>query len=1027
MFSVHGLYADAPAKRTVYGKVLDAEGNPIPGAMVVVEGKPAYRGAITDINGAFTFDVPQEGVLEFSFLGFETQKVKLTSKNDYRVILQENKEVLDEVVVVGYGVQSKESMVGAVSQVKAEDLEDTGTNSLGDALAGKVAGMYSFSSSGAPGEVNPTLMIRGLSSWNGSAPLVMVDGVEREMDTVAPEEVASISVLKDASATAVYGAKGANGVILVTTKTGRKVRPSFHVKVQETFETPTMMWDHVDSPTIINMANVAYKNGQSFGSLYSDKIIKAYADQSDPLRYPDVNWQEMLFKPFALSTNASIRLNGGSDRVRYFLSVSYANQDSILKDINEMGKTNYTFDRINYRLNLDFDITKSTVLSVKFGGITRFTRYIKSMDSSSQLINTMYMASTATYPAYYPAWALEKYPDLDYPDEHSIRYAGNQACKFDNPYSIMADPDFTKRVNNRLLLDLNLRQELNFLTPGLYADIKFSLTTEWHRIAETVSQNRLQWDINWDLYDASSENNPWVPDTASKYVYNEKPYAVTQDNFANGVNYVTYFEGSLGYKRKFNRAHNVFGMLLYNQRQFNETSNFPRKSQSFVARATYDYKSKYLFEANLGVTGSEQFSPKNRYGVFPSIALGYFISKEDFWKYYLPWWTTLKVRYSNGLVGSDNTGTRWLYYSEWTRNGLGYITEDRLANESARWETANKQDIGIEMGWLRNKLKMTVELYDEKRRDMLLAPVVTPFVGVDSKEMNIGGMKKHGFEVEVDWTDTFGDGIRYNVGAMLGMSENRITAYNDGLYTPEYQKIAGTPYQSQRKGDTLVDDRFFTSVDEIHGYPTYAGDWTHIYPGVYKFLDYVPDGTINSTDLHVLEGSAYPMGNYSVKFGLQWKGFEFRVLGVGTIGKYIEFKRAAQIPLYSGDLVAHTASLDYWRPDNHDATAPTVSFNDQMYSWGGGTAVFPGYDLAIPDFTWRKSDYFTIKETYIGYTFRGKKLKRKLGVNTLNISLTCNNLCTLTGLIEGDPQRLTTATYYYPTMRTCRFNLGFIF
>ena len=292
----------------------------------------------------------------------------MTSKNEYRVILHENKELLDEVVVVGYGVQSKESMVGAVSQVKAEALEDTGTNSLGDALAGKVAGMYTFNQSGAPGEMNTTLMIRGLSSWNGSAPLVMVDGVEREMDSVAPEEVASISVLKDASATAVYGAKGANGVILVTTKTGNKVRPSFHVKVQETFETPTMMWDHVDAPTITNMANVAYKNGQSFGSIYSDKIIKAYADQSAPLRYPDVNWQEMLFKPFALSTNASIRLNGGSDRVRYFLSVSYANQDSILKDINEMGKTNYTFDRINYRLNLDFDITKSTVFSVKFGG-----------------------------------------------------------------------------------------------------------------------------------------------------------------------------------------------------------------------------------------------------------------------------------------------------------------------------------------------------------------------------------------------------------------------------------------------------------------------------------------------------------------------------------------------------------------------------------------------------------------------------------------------------------------------------------
>ena len=1027
IFSSHCLLADNEALKKIGGKVIDTEGAPVPGAAVVVEGKPALGGTITDINGSFTFEVPSNSVIEISFLGFETSKVKISDKKEYRIILHENKDVLDEVVVVGYGVQSKESIVGAVSQVKAEALEDTGTNSIGDALAGKVSGMYTYSTSGAPGEVSPTLFIRGLSSWNGSAPLVMVDGVEREMDSVAPEEVASISVLKDASATAVYGAKGANGVILVTTKTGSRSRPTFHVKLSESIESPLRLWEHVDSPTLINLANVAHKNGQSFGSIYSDRIIKAYAEQSDPLRYPDVDWQEMLLNPVCFSTNASLRLYGGADRVRYFLSVSYANQNSILKDINEFGKTNYRYDRINYRLNLDFDITKSTVLSVKFGGITGFTRHVRSIDSSSELINTMYMASTATYPAYYPSWALQKYPDANYPDDAGIRYGGNQSCKFANPYSIMAAPDYTKRVGNQLLLDINLRQELNFVTPGLYADVKFSLTTQFNRIAETVAQSRLQWDINWDLFDASADNNPWVPDTYSAYIFKENPYAVTQDNAASGVSYITYLEGSVGYKRKFDRVHNVSGLLLYSQRQSNYTANFPRKRQSFVGRVTYDYKSKYLFEANLGVTGSEQFSPKNRYGVFPSVAVGYFLSKEDFWKYYLGWWTTFKIRYSNGLVGSDSAASTWLYYSEWSRNGSGYITEDKLANATASWETAHKQDLGIEMGWLKNRLQMTVELFDEKRRDMLLAPVVTPFVGVDSKELNIGAMKKHGFEVELSWADTFGPGIRYNVGAMIGMSENRITSYNDGLYTPEYQKVAGTPYQSQRKGDTLIDDRFFTSVDDIHGYPTYAGDWTHIYPGVYKFLDYVPDGSINSNDLHVLQGSVYPLGNYSVKFGLAYKGLEFRILGVGTIGKYIEFKRAAQMPLYSGDLVAHKASLDYWRPDNHDATAPTVSFNDLMYSWGGGTATFPGYDLAIPEFTWRKSDYFTIKEMHVGYTFRGKKLKRAIGVNTLNISFTANNLWTFTGLIEGDPQRLTTATYYYPTMRVCRFNLGFIF
>lgn len=376
-------------------------------------------------------------------------------------------------------------------------------------------------------------------------------------------------------------------------------------------------------------------------------------------------------------------------------------------------------------------------------------------------------------------------------------------------------------------------------------------------------------------------------------------------------------------------------MALYNQRQLNSDASFPKRNQSFVGRVTYDFKGKYLFEANLGITGSEQFSKKYRYGVFPSGAVGYIVSKEKFWKNAMPWWSTMKLRYSNGVVGSDASKANWLYYSSWTKNNKGYVIEDAAPNETARWETARKQDFGIEMGWLDNKLTLNVDLYDEKRSDMLMAPVVTPFVGVNYKSVNAGALKKHGFEVEFNWTDKTSSGFTYNVGGMFGLSENRITQYGDAPYAPEYQKYVNTPLESARTGNTLVDDKFFGSIDEIHGYPIYASEWTNVAPGGYKFLDYVPDGSISQQDLHVLKGSTYAPGIYSFNFGCSYKGLSFKVLCTGTIGKYINYRRASIIPFYGGDAIVHTSHLNYWTPTNRDADVPALSLSDEMYSWGG--------------------------------------------------------------------------------------------
>lgn len=1008
----------------IKGSVIDEDSKPVPGVAVLVKGHPEFGGTMTDEKGGFVFNVPSDATVQFSCIGYKPVEMSVARNLDWLITMVEESVALEGTVVVGYGVQRKESVVGAITQVKAEDLEKTGTTDITSALAGKVSGLLVYSQNGAPGQSDATLILRGLSSWNGNNPLVMVDGIERSMNMLSPTDIASVSVLKDASATAVYGAKGANGVILVTTKTGSKGAPKFSINVEQGLNSPMWTPEHVGAGTVTRMANIAYKNTQSFGSQFSDEVIKKYEDQSDPIRYPDVHWYDLLQKQFATSTNADFSVSGGSDRVRYYLGVSYVHEGSIIKEI--YPGTNFASDRINYRMNLDWDVTKSTLLSFKVGGVTNMVKNLASHSGSSWLFSTIYQSPTITFPAYYPADVLKQYPDPNYPDADSDRVGANQGSKYENPYSALSDPDYVKNVNYRLFTDLILTQKLDFITVGLSATAKFGMTSAYARVSQEASTNFAKWNINWEAYDAGNTDIWEIQDNKSNYVWNDKPFSITQNNSPSGVSFITYLEGSLNYSRKFSRKHNVSALALYNQRQYNSGASFPKRTQSFVGRVTYDYKGKYLFESNIGVTGSEQFSPDYRYGVFPSAAVGYIVSKEKFWKRAMPWWSTMKIRYSNGWVGSDASGSNWLYYSSWKQTS-GYYQEEAAANVTARWETAHKQDLGFEMGFLKNKLTVNVDLYDEKRNDMLMPPVVTAFVGVAYKDVNAGALKKHGFEVEANWRNTTSGGFTYSFGGMIGLSENRITKYGDAPYAPEYQKYAGTPLQSARTGDQLIDDKFFGSIDEIHGYPNYATEWTNVVPGVYKFLDYVPDGKISQQDLHVLRGSTYAPGVYSFNVGGTYKGLTFKVLCTGTMGKYINYKRVNIVPFYAGAYVIHDSHLNYWTPTNRDSDIPALSFSDEMYAWGGGTSTYPGYNLAIPDFTWKRSDYMTVKEVMVQYRFSGPNIKRILGVKHLAVGLVCNNLWTFSNIKDTDPQRLTTAANSYPTMRMLKLNVNLAF
>ena len=1006
-----------PRTITVRGTVLDEDGVAIPMAAVQVKG--TTTGTVSDVNGSWSVRVPAGSTLVISSIGYSEQERRFSQAATWDVTLEEDAEMLQDAVVVGYGVQKKESVLGAISQVESTALVRSGQTNITNAIAGKLSGVLTYQGSGQPGNDNATILIRGLSSWNGSTPLVIVDGVQRSFNELDPNEVKTISVLKDASATAVFGAKGANGVIIVTTKTGMKGRPKMNLTANYGLSNPTELPQHVSSDVVLEMANVAYRNEQSWGTLFPEQTIAEYKKGSDRIRYPDNDWFKLLLKDFSQTFDVNLNVSGGSDRVRYFTSVGYANDGSIVKRLNDWDYTTFKYHKINYRSNLDFDLTKSTTLSARIGGSMQITQAPDRV-AVSTLFTYMYGASPAMFPAFYPASVLEQIPDWDYPEANELRLAQNFNSFMPNPYTLLSSGDFTQSTTHKLNTDFVLNQKLDFITKGLSAKGMAAFTSTFSRVSQHGEQSYPTYWLDYDKLALGLEN-PWSSTEKGNEIYVQPPYAVSQNNAASGSSIIFYWEASLNYARKFGKAHNVTALALFNQRQGISGVAFPRRSEALVGRVTYDYKGIYLFEANMGYTGSEQFSPKNRFGLFPSVALGFVPSKLKKWKKTLPSWSTLKFRYSDGIVGSDASSATWLYYSSFSKN-KGLIFEEQMANATARWETAHKRDLGIEMGWWKDALTLSIDLFDEQRRDMLVTPVESPLVGITSKDVNTGRMKKHGFEIETKYRKTLPSTFYFEIGAMFGMNENRILNYEDAVSTPEYQKYAGKPYEAARTGMDRIDSGYYATIDEIHGYPNVLGTVQRLYPGTHKLLDYNGDGLLTSQDLHSIAGVAYAPGVGSLSLGAGYKGFSAYVMFYGTGGKYISFNRYYWKEFLKQDLTVHAAQLDYWRPDNPDAAHPTVSMDDKTYSMLGGSSN-DSYAMQIAGQSWRKSDYLTLKEASLSYRFDNKQVGRLLGLSGLTLTLTGTNLFTLTYLLEGSPQRLTLATSYYPVMRTVKLGV----
>lgn len=1007
------------------GVVVDETGVPIIGANVLVKG--TTTGVITDVDGKFILKVPSSNsTLVISFIGYQTVEIKPGKRSHISVELKEDSELLEEVVVVGYGVQEKESVVGAITQVGNKSLVQSGVSDVTAAIAGKLSGVLTMQQSGQPGSTTNEIIIRGVSSWNGSKPLVMVDGVERDFADLDPNEINTISVLKDASATAVFGAKGANGVILVTTKRGVESKPKLDFSASYGIELPTRIPKHIDAYTTMNMYNIGLMNAGTFQSLTPQAVLNEYRNPSTPLnsiRYPDVDWFDILARDFAPVTNANFNIRGGTNFVRYFASLGYYHQGSFFNSLNEgYCDTRYKYDRFNYRGNLDFDLTKSTVLSFNIGGDISIQN-----TPGDDPWRPVYQASTTLYPAYYPAWVLEQVPDSDYPDASGDRLAAAQNDARGNPYSALHQGKFNEYTSSKLFTDLILRQELDMITKGLSVQAKVSLSTYYKNKSLTANWSIPQYTLNFDKIGTGM--NPWFREGEGNEIWTQPPLDINVGGLEDGYYSNLYYEFSLDYKRTFGK-HGVTALALMSRHQKNAGTSFAYYNESWVGRATYNFDKKYLVEVNLGYTGSERFAPSNRFGFFPSGAVGWVVSEEKFFKENIPWMNKLKFRYSDGKVGSDAADERWLYISDYSANG-NYIYEDKVPNMYAQWEEARKRDLGIEMAFWDNLITVGVDFFDEKRDHMLLKPKSnTMLIGNNGfKQLNKGSMKKHGLEVELGFNKTTSYGLSYNLKGIFGYNDNRIIYKDDLPYSPEYRKEAGRPYGAQLNGVLTTGSGYYTSVDDIHNNPA-PTTIDKINVGDYKFLDYSVDGKIDVYDKYAIKGSLFPPVTFSLSGGFSYKNFDFSILFQGNTGKYVQYNEAFENEFTSGSLRVHEAQVDYWTPTNPGANHSTLHYvgqgNPPMLSWGGGDA-YAGYSLMIKDRFWRKADYIRLKEIYLGYNIKPTYLKKWVGISAVTVYASGNNLFTITNLLEGDPERKDFTRGFYPQMSTYKLGLKVAF
>mgnify|MGYP000190965148 FL=1 len=1023
-----GLSTSALAQESIVvtGVVTDTNKEPMIGVNVSISNIPGL-GAITDLNGKYSIKMPPYHKLVFTYIGFEKVEVLVKEQRTVNVTMKEaSAREIDEVVITGTGAQKKLTVTGAITNVDVDVLKANPSGSMANALAGNVPGILAMQTSGKPGSVSE-FWIRGISTFGASnSALVLVDGFERSLDEINVEDVESFSVLKDASATAIYGSKGANGVVLITTKHGKAGKINISAKAETFYNMLTQVPDFVDGYTYASMANEA-KITRNLEPLYKADELEIFRLGLDPDLYPNVNWIDELLRKGSWSTRATLSMNGGGNTARYYVSGSYLDQqgmykvDKALKDYN----TNANFRRWNYRMNVDIDITKSTLLKVGVSG-------------SLQKANDSGIGSDAIWTALMGYNAI-MVPKL-YSNGYVPAYGNDNGDRF-NPWVQATMTGYRENWKNNIQTNVTLEQKLDFITKGLRFVGRFGYDTENNNWI-----NRRKWPEQWKAkrfratdgtldYDRVAEERKMFQESGSDGLRNE------------------FFEAELHYSRGF-KHHHLGGTLKYNQSSKIKTvglgddlkQGIARRNQGLAGRFTYNWNYRYFIDFNFGYTGSENFAAGHRFGFFPAISGAWNIAEESLIKKHLKWMNMFKIRYSYGKVGNDNLGnTRFPYLydietmtkkdGDKTVDTGGYnfgdYTFDRyyggmryssLSSPNVTWEIATKHDLGIDFSFFNDKLSGSVDYFNEKREGIYMLREYLPgIVGLESNpSANVGKVTSEGFDGHFTFRQKLG-AVGLTIRSNITYSKNEIVDRDEENNYYWYKMQKGHRV-NQARG--LISLGLFKDYDDIRNSPVQDFDGYKVMPGDIKYKDVNGDGKIDGNDQVAIGATTKPNLIYGFGIAANWKGLDVNLHFQGA-GKSTYFIDGSTVHMFKlgdgwGNVLSEMANSNRWisadisgdpATENPNAEYPRLSYGPNSNNYQQST-----YWL-------RNGSYLRLKTVEVGYTLP-TQLVNKVHFNTVRIFFVGTNLLTWSAFKLWDPEMGSTDGKRYPLSKNLSLGIS---
>lgn len=987
--------AGPDSMRKISGTVFDAKNEPLIGVSVTVRGESI--GTFTDLDGRFELEVKDNAVLQISYIGFKSIEIPVEGKESLSILMKEDSELLDEIVVVGYGKQKKESVTASIASIGTKELVQTPQSNISNMLVGRLPGLIATQRSGAPGEDASDILIRGVSTFtDNTAPLIMIDGVERSsFDDIDPNEIQTLNILKDASATAVYGVRGANGVILITTRKGEVGAPKISYSGNFALQSPTALPSYLNSAdyaTLYNEAlrNDSYTNGTVYTPKFSSIDIDLYRNGYDPIMHPDVDWVEEFLKDVSFRTHHNINVSGGTEKVKYFISLGYYDQNGIYKHtkLDKDHDVNPRNTRYNFRTNLDFQITRDLSASMQM------SMQVSDTKSPANGNNSIWKVISNSNPLNTPGLVDGKVILVE------------NALGVENPWVSLLTWGYHKDRSNNINTTFRLNYDLSrILLKGLSLHGSVSYDSYYYS-RKTFGKTYPIWHASRDLENPG--NILVVPDNE------ETNWSVSH---SWGKNRKVYLEFGIDWARKFGN-HNLTALILYNQSKYYSPSleyYVPNAYQGIVGRITYDYGSRYLVEFNMGYNGTENFAKGKRFGFFPAVSLGWVISQEP----YFPkndYVVFLKLRGSYGEVGNDKIGgDRFLYrpstYGEAENQPINsynfgdasspntslMIVETKLGNPDLTWEKARKWNVGLEMNMFKSHLKITADVFHERRNNILANRNTEPvLIGASLPAYNFGEMENKGWEIDVTYRNSIKD-FNYWIRGNYSFARNKILFMDEINQQYAYQQRTG-----RRKDQFfgLISDGFYNSWEEVNALDRPISSWNgnKLQPGDIKYVDVNHDGIIDQYDAVPIGYSPIPEIVYGVSFGMDWKGFDLSVLFQGATNVSIKYFGRALWPFINSRESAKSLIKERWTAERYAAGEP-ISFprlsmnpsknNDNNYQ--------------DSDFWIRDASYLRLKNIELGYTFRRNKTK-KLGIQSVRLYFSGSNLFTWTEVIDLDPE-----------------------